>query len=358
MRIRISFILFSIILGILMASILASAECPNCFRNVERMSGHDTTADGRRRIHVQIATSGEGSWNDPGTNTTNTNIFNGVRDAMADWNNTTTTGTSTGQHGNYFLEFNQSTTKPDIRIVLGTPSPDLIAEARGEKKPGFTTVGPPFTIILPAEAKNWSAETLRARIAHELGHALGVAHPDKGCGATIMNGPGPGNTQITNNVQPKDIVEQRKQFNTPTDCTEKLDWKIGLTGTPTPTPTPIPTPTPDPGCLDQDHDGVCFFDDCDDHNPAVAFDSDGDHYCYPYDCDDYDSRVYPGAPLNYNTEGGEDRNCNGIDDYVEQFGSGPGGGSQPCTPYYWVYYESLDGGYTWEVIDIQYAGCW
>ncbi|MBV8857128.1 MAG: hypothetical protein JOZ02_09380 [Acidobacteria bacterium] len=29
-----------------------------------------------------------------------------------------------------------------------------------------------------------------------------------------------------------------------------------------------------------------------------------------------------------------------------------------CTPYYWVYYESWDGGKTWEVVDMEYAGCW
>jgi hypothetical protein len=42
-------------------------------------------------------------------------------------------------------------------------------------------------------------------------------------------------------------------------------------------------------------------------------------------------------------------------------GSGGGGGGYydyPCTPYYWVYYESWDGGQTWELVDMWYAGCW
>lgn len=43
-------------------------------------------------------------------------------------------------------------------------------------------------------------------------------------------------------------------------------------------------------------------------------------------------------------------------------GGGDGGGGgyyyYPCTPYYWVYYESWDGGETWEEVDRWYAGCW
>jgi hypothetical protein len=45
-------------------------------------------------------------------------------------------------------------------------------------------------------------------------------------------------------------------------------------------------------------------------------------------------------------------------------GGGGGGGDlgggyyEPCTPYYWCYFESWDGGETWELVDISYAGCW
>lgn len=49
-----------------------------------------------------------------------------------------------------------------------------------------------------------------------------------------------------------------------------------------------------------------------------------------------------------------DDNCNGlIDEYC-----GGGGGGGGCTPYYWVYYLSYDGGRTWEMVDFTYAGCW
>jgi hypothetical protein len=35
-------------------------------------------------------------------------------------------------------------------------------------------------------------------------------------------------------------------------------------------------------------------------------------------------------------------------------GEGGGGG---CTPYYWYYYTSYDGGQTWNLDDVEYAGC-
>lgn len=39
---------------------------------------------------------------------------------------------------------------------------------------------------------------------------------------------------------------------------------------------------------------------------------------------------------------------------------GGGGGYYyyPCTPYYWVYYESWDDGQTWDMVNYEYAGCW
>lgn len=41
----------------------------------------------------------------------------------------------------------------------------------------------------------------------------------------------------------------------------------------------------------------------------------------------------------------------------DYYGSG-GGYYDYCTPYYWVYYESYDGGNTWYEVDSEYAGCW
>lgn len=35
-----------------------------------------------------------------------------------------------------------------------------------------------------------------------------------------------------------------------------------------------------------------------------------------------------------------------------------GGGGGYCTPYYWNYYTSYDGGETWDYDYSEYAGCW
>jgi len=43
------------------------------------------------------------------------------------------------------------------------------------------------------------------------------------------------------------------------------------------------------------------------------------------------------------------------------YGGESGGGGDYydyCTPYYWYYYESYDGGKSWYLMDVSYAGCW
>jgi hypothetical protein len=40
------------------------------------------------------------------------------------------------------------------------------------------------------------------------------------------------------------------------------------------------------------------------------------------------------------------------------YGGGGGGGGYYCTPYYWCYYTSYDGGDTWQLDEVEYAGCW
>jgi hypothetical protein len=247
-----------------------------------------------------------------------------------------------------------------VNEIPGKPnacaSMSVVTNADGSIRKGF------MRIKLSA-LTNLTAAQMALLIEHELGHFIGLAdnYDADHCG-TIMSQTEDGCKPLADGVQSTDVETVNKYVADPTKCNLKRGQKPLRIGDPDPT-TPTPTtPTPPGGCTDQDHDGVCWPDDCDDYDPTVAYDSDGDHYCYPADCDDYNANVYPGAPLNYNTEGGEDRDCNGVDDYTQQFGTpgggGGGGGGYSCTPYYWVYYESYDGGQTWYVVDMSYAGCW
>ncbi len=54
-----------------------------------------------------------------------------------------------------------------------------------------------------------------------------------------------------------------------------------------------------------------------------CFDEDGDGYCSDEDCNDWDASVHPGAGTN--CVSGEDRNCNLMDDYSVCYGGGCGG---------------------------------
>lgn len=49
-------------------------------------------------------------------------------------------------------------------------------------------------------------------------------------------------------------------------------------------------------------------------------DQDGDGYCVGNDCNDYDPSIYPWAPTYCSS--GEDRDCNGQDDYQQCYGGG------------------------------------
>lgn len=192
-------------------------------------------------------------------------------------------------------------------------------------------------------------------ISHETGHPLGLAdtYTDTQSfrGNSVMDGP---SYHLRNGITVCDREAVRQAYASSDACP-----KSSTVGVYSICPDPTPTPTPPPGgCTDQDRDGVCYFDDCDDNNPYVAFDSDGDHYCYPEDCNDYDAGIHPGTNISRVEWYGEDRNCNGTDDFIELYGNGGGGGGgggSNCVEWYWYYYESRDGGRTWHLVDVQYA---
>lgn len=142
-----------------------------------------------------------------------------------------------------------------------------------------------------------------------------------------------------------------------------------------PTPTPTPTPTPCTGAsFDPNSDGSCPIysnkingycvcqvrnTDCERFGQGtlngVAYCSWQEHLC---DC--------------YNLEGKCSENPRPMPSPTSTVSSQPGGGGggggggaggttkqyEQCTEYWWVYYESYNGGSTWHEVSRSYAGCW
>ncbi|MGH9901015.1 MAG: hypothetical protein ACRD68_04150, partial [Pyrinomonadaceae bacterium] len=182
----------------------------------------------------------------------------------------------------------------------------------------------PYKITLDPRNANIDVKSVAARIAHELGHRIGLSNAVSSCGLqSIMSD---GTTSETGvrasiNITANDVRASNRNFdpNTRGQCTSL--GGTGRTGEACQDNDNDGFNTcngdqndadPNVTCIDSDADGICGTRDCDDFNPSVAFDADGDGYCYPDDCNDYDPNTYPGADI-CNTEGGADRNCSGID---------------------------------------------
>lgn len=314
-------------------------DCPECYKNVTPMPGSGAASDGssRREIKVRIGPSLE---NPPGH--TNANVWNALEGcsgcpapgAISQWNGSKDAASnSTGYH----LKLDQTTGNPDINVVL-VPSNNLpvgVPAASGQAKDAKGNFLPGKRIILlTSQILNWSQEDLAAVLAHEIGHLFGLAdkYGNSGCQTILNQGNSVDGKPLTKRVQANDVQMVNKQFSEASrqNCTRvrPTTMTFGSGATPTPTPTPSPTPI---NCVDRDGDGVCAFQDCNDNNPSARFDMDGDGYCDNVDCNDANPLIHPNAQLDPETMGGEDRNCNGVDDYDEQ-GLGPCGwlAAQQC----------------------------
>lgn len=312
-----SFIVLAILLA---ASVPFFADCPECAKNVGVMPGSGPAPDnsGRRKITVLL-------YNPSGpTNAAVWNAVNGCSGcttpgAIDQWNNTTdANGNKTG----YFLQNNQNLTPNDADIVIVVLGANQLRRGTDAGSGNQTNAsGQPIpgkrVIALDSKVLSYPPDRLAALVSHEIGHQLGLAddYTTKGC-VTIVK-----QVTATNHprVQAADIAIVNKHLNNRETCTSDQLQPMPNGGTPTPTATPTPTE-----CPDNDRDGVCDAQDCNDNNSSASFDMDGDSFCEDVDCNDANPMVYPGAPLDPETVGGEDRNCNGQDDYDEQ-GLGPCG---------------------------------
>lgn len=302
--------------------VVVYSSCAECVTDIVPMPGSVAAVNGRRGITVRIGPN----FSLP-SGSTNPIIWNAVfgctgcsaQGATQQWNNTTSNGVNIG----YFLQQNQTTTSPDILIVKvpagsinkgnADAGTDQLKGADGKPIPGKRI------ILVDERALSYPPERLAALIAHEIGHTLGLGDNYKYKCTTIVNVVTAQNHPV---VQASDVAMVNQHLGNRFSCTSdqhKPMTNNGGSGEPTPTPTPTPAT-----CPDNDGDGVCDAQDCNDSNSWASFDIDGDGFCEDVDCNDANPLVYPGAPLDIETSGGEDRNCNGQDDYDEQ-GLGPCG---------------------------------
>lgn len=160
--------------------------------------------DNRRVVTVRI----DSSWNvtDSSGTHTNDNIWNAVQCAINQWN---TVRDPTGFRSAYYLVIDQSArvSQPaDITVVNQTPTSGA----------GFaqTTTSYPYQMRLaPANGNlnggQFTTTDLCGRVAHELGHKLGIT--DAGC-ASIMNGSNADGTRPHNTVTANDVYQVNRNF--------------------------------------------------------------------------------------------------------------------------------------------------
>lgn len=143
------------------------------------------------------------------------------------------------------------------------------------------------------------------------------------------------------------------------------------TAEPSPTPRPSPTPTPcGPGSFDPNPDGSCpYYANkvngccvCQERNTDCARfgqgqTATGEQYCFWVEhlCDCYNpfgkcSENPRPTPTPTSTVTSESGGGGGVGGTTKQY--------EQCTEYWWVSYESYNGGQTWYETGRSYAGCW
>ena len=145
---------------------------------------------------------------------TNPNIWNGVVAAIQMWNSATD---NFGNQTAYCFQLNQTTSSPDITVFKGTVDLGNCAQTGG----GWTTGGP-FTVTLPSTTSSRSQTTISGRVAHQLGHTIGIG--DCSASPSIMN-KGSANcaTNVTDQVQPNDVAKSNQNFNPVTQASCEND---------------------------------------------------------------------------------------------------------------------------------------
>jgi hypothetical protein len=233
-----------------------AARCPPCYYNQSAPGYHGLTDDGRRKVNVFIqGGTGSDSWdNPPGSGNTNSQIWDGVRDARGQWNSATDTTSNPGTTIRPPYQFNENqaggTSNADVIVIKDATTDYAYMEATGN---------PAYLHINPNWAATLTALELAATIAHEISHRYGLGNAyisASGCAqaTTIMNGLNASLKPIVKTVQQRDVYQMNQAFNSPGNCCADVNGSNTLMGE-------------NPDCTDYDGDSWCSEEDCDDNDP-------------------------------------------------------------------------------------------
>ena len=156
------------------------------------------------------------------------------------WNSAQGTG---GNPTFFKFKRNQNSTTPTVIIKRGVPAGGGCASIN------LSPNGGPYEITLPLSTASMDLWAIVERIAHELGHAIGLSNiTESSCGvASIMSPANPGCTgQVGRTVTQKDVDQSRKAHGISSPTCETSSPGAGAETTPTPTPIPTPLPGCDP----------------------------------------------------------------------------------------------------------------
>ena len=231
-----------------------------------------TASDGRPIINVKI----DASWNvdnagNPQANT-NANIWNAVggcsgcvppEGGIGMWND------AVGSGGNKILfkfERNQSASSPTIIIKKGTP-------VGGCADIKLTPPGGPYEVTIPLSAAGFDAWTLAERIAHELGHSIGLENVnDDSCGdSSIMSPSNPSCAgQVGRTPTATDVNQSRKAMS----FLDAPNCELGINGEEEDQPQECPDNGNQWICY-QEHGIWAGYPDCMCMNSPIVIDIDG-----------------------------------------------------------------------------------